>query len=72
MTINKAQGQSLEVCGLNFENSCFSHGQLACSCVRKSSDLFLYTTEGITKKKKYCVSKCTSINIIQSNMCLNS
>ncbi|GFV39383.1 ATP-dependent DNA helicase [Trichonephila clavipes] len=26
MTINKAQGQSLQVCGLNLENPCFSHG----------------------------------------------
>jgi ATP-dependent DNA helicase PIF1 len=23
--INKAQGQSLQVCGLNLENPCFSH-----------------------------------------------
>jgi ATP-dependent DNA helicase PIF1 len=28
MTINKSQGQSLSVCGLNLENKCFSHGQL--------------------------------------------
>jgi len=28
MTINKAQGQSLQVCGLNLKNLCFSHGQL--------------------------------------------
>ncbi|GFW77115.1 transposable element Tcb2 transposase [Trichonephila clavipes] len=27
MTINKAQGQSLQVCGLNLENPCFSRGQ---------------------------------------------
>jgi ATP-dependent DNA helicase PIF1 len=41
MTINKAQGQSLYVCGLNLENQCFSHGQLyvACSRVGKPSDL---------------------------------
>ncbi|KAF0760720.1 ATP-dependent DNA helicase PIF6-like [Aphis craccivora] len=35
MTINKAQRQSLQKYGLNFENPCFSHGQLACSSVRK-------------------------------------
>ncbi|XP_067132189.1 uncharacterized protein [Centruroides vittatus] len=29
MTINKAQGQSLQVCGLDLENPCFSHGQLS-------------------------------------------
>ena len=28
MTINNAQGQSLEVCGLNLENPCFSHGKV--------------------------------------------
>ena len=28
MTINKAQGQLLQVCGLNLENQCFSRGQL--------------------------------------------
>jgi hypothetical protein len=48
MTINKAQGHqstSLQGCGLNLENPCFSHGQLcmACSCVGKPSDLFVYT-----------------------------
>jgi ATP-dependent DNA helicase PIF1 len=29
MTINKAQGQSLSVAGINLESSCFSHGQPA-------------------------------------------
>ena len=35
MTINKAQGQSLKVAGVDLRNDCFSHGQLyvACSCV---------------------------------------
>ncbi|KAL4127532.1 hypothetical protein QTP88_011707 [Uroleucon formosanum] len=44
MTINKSQEQSLSVCGINLENPCFSHGQLyvACSCVGKPSDLFVY------------------------------
>jgi hypothetical protein len=55
MTINKAQGQSLQVCGLNLENPCFSHGQLyvACSRVGKPSDLFVYTPEGKTKNIVY-------------------
>jgi len=52
MTINKAQGQSLQMYGLNFENPCFSHGQLACSSVRKP-DLFVYAMEGITKNIVY-------------------
>lgn len=34
MTINKAQGQSLQVCGLNLEEPCFSHGQLYVACSR--------------------------------------
>ncbi|XP_055522853.1 ATP-dependent DNA helicase PIF7-like [Wyeomyia smithii] len=32
MTINKAQGQSLEVFGLDLERPCFSHGQLYVAC----------------------------------------
>ncbi|CAB0036846.1 unnamed protein product [Trichogramma brassicae] len=34
MTINKAQGQSLQVCGLDLEIPCFSHGQLYVTCSR--------------------------------------
>ena len=42
MTVNKAQDQSLEVCGLNFENPCFALGQLyvAHSRVRNPTRLF--------------------------------
>ena len=55
MTINKAQGQSLQVCGLDLENPCFSHGQLyvATSRVRKPSDLFVYTPDKKTKNIVY-------------------
>ncbi|GFX17469.1 ATP-dependent DNA helicase PIF6 [Trichonephila clavipes] len=55
MTINKAQGQSLRVCGLNLENPCFSHGQLyvACSRVGKPSDLFVYAPDGKTRNIVY-------------------
>ncbi|XP_065370863.1 uncharacterized protein LOC135963006 [Calliphora vicina] len=55
MTINKAQGQSLQVCGLNLENPCFSHGQLyvACSRVGKPTDLYVYAPEGKTKNIVY-------------------
>lgn len=55
MTINKSQGQSLEVCGINLEMSCFSHGQLyvACSRVGKSSSLFIYAPENKTKNIVY-------------------
>lgn len=51
MTINKAQGQSMQICGLDLENPCFSHGQLyvACSRVGKPSNLFVYAHNGQTK-----------------------
>ena len=50
MLINKSQGQSLSVCGINLENPCFSQGQLyfACSRVGISTKLFIYASE---KKK---------------------
>jgi ATP-dependent DNA helicase PIF1 len=55
MTITKAQGQSLQVCGLNLENPCFAHGQLyvACSRVGKPSDLFVYAPRGKPKTIVY-------------------
>ncbi|XP_017476411.1 PREDICTED: ATP-dependent DNA helicase pif1-like [Rhagoletis zephyria] len=51
MTINKSQGQSLEVCGINLEFPCFAHGQLyvACSRVGKPSSLFIYAPQNKTK-----------------------
>lgn len=51
MTINKAQGQSLQVCGLNLESPCFSHGQLyvACSRVGQPKNLFVFAKDRKTK-----------------------
>ena len=45
ITINKAQGQSLELCGLYLHTDCFSHGQLyvACSRVGNPDNPFIYT-----------------------------
>ena len=34
ITINKAQGQSLEKCGIDLNTDCFSHGQLYVACSR--------------------------------------
>ncbi|KAL4082434.1 hypothetical protein QTP88_029901 [Uroleucon formosanum] len=55
MTINKSQGQSLSVCGINLENHCFSHEQLyvACSRVGKPSALFVLTSDQKTKNVVY-------------------
>lgn len=50
ITINKSQGQSMEICGLDLETSCFSHGQLyvACSRVGRPDHLFIYAEKGET------------------------
>lgn len=55
MTINKAQGQSLKVCGVNLTNHCFSHGQLyvACSRVGNPNNLYIYAPNETTKNIVY-------------------
>ena len=55
ITINKAQGQSLELCGLYLHTDCFSYGQLyvACSRVGNPDNLFTYTENGTTKNIVY-------------------
>ena len=55
VTINKAQGQSLGVCGVNLEYPVFSQGQLyvACSRVGKPSVLYIYTENKKTKNVVY-------------------
>jgi ATP-dependent DNA helicase PIF1 len=67
MTINKSQGQSLEVCGINLEFPCFPHGQLyvACSRVGKPSSLYIYGTAKQNKKR----SLSESITLINCNGC---
>ncbi|GFT45399.1 ATP-dependent DNA helicase [Trichonephila clavipes] len=48
MTINKSQGQSLGIAGIDLQTPCFSHGQLyvVCSRVGKEENLFIYTPNG--------------------------
>ncbi|GFT86610.1 ATP-dependent DNA helicase pif1 [Trichonephila clavipes] len=55
ITINKAQGQSLELCWLDLSVDCFSHGQLyvACSRVGKPDSLYIYANNGKTKNIVY-------------------
>ncbi|GFS98753.1 ATP-dependent DNA helicase [Trichonephila clavipes] len=55
ITINKAHGQSLELCGLDLSVDCFSHGQLyvACSIVGKPDSLYIYANNGKTKNIVY-------------------
>ncbi|UYV76501.1 hypothetical protein LAZ67_14000767 [Cordylochernes scorpioides] len=37
MSINKAQGQSLKIAGIDLKQPCFSHGQLYVACSRVGS-----------------------------------
>lgn len=55
MTINKAQGQTLKVVGVDLSISCFSHGQLyvALSRVSNPSSLYAFTPEGHTSNIVY-------------------
>lgn len=55
MTINKAQGQSLKVAGIDLTEDCFSHGQfyVACSRVSSSRGLFILAPEGKTTNVVY-------------------
>ncbi|KAL8600083.1 hypothetical protein ACOMHN_051629 [Nucella lapillus] len=55
MSINKSQGQSLKVVGVNLKQPCFSHGQLyvACSRVGSCQNLHIYAPEGRTKNIVY-------------------
>jgi ATP-dependent DNA helicase PIF1 len=55
MTINKSQGQSLAVAGVNLEISCFSHGQLyvACSRVGTPESLYVFAPARQTKNVVY-------------------
>jgi hypothetical protein len=55
MSINKAQGQSLQVAGLHLLQPCFSHGQLyvGCSRVGTAKALYLLAPDGKTKNIVY-------------------
>ncbi|XP_044591485.1 ATP-dependent DNA helicase PIF6-like [Cotesia glomerata] len=55
MTINKAQGQSLKLAGVDLQSDCFSHGQFYVACSRVSSyeDLIILQPEKRTKNVVY-------------------
>lgn len=55
MTINKAQGQTLKVAGIDLRNDCFSHGQLyvACSRVSDCDSLYILQPESKTRNVVY-------------------
>lgn len=55
ITINKAQGQTLKVTGVDLQNECFSHGQLyvACSRVSSHTNLFIHAPQSKTTNIVY-------------------
>src|SRR6201996_9581617 len=55
MTINKSQGQSLKLAGIDLREDCFSHGQfyVACSRVSSPSSLVILASEGIISNVVY-------------------
>ena len=55
MSINKSQGQTLSVAGLQLKEHCFSHGQLYVACTRVGSprNLFVYAPSGNTRNIVY-------------------
>ena len=55
MSINKSQGQTLRVAGLQLEEDHFSHGQLYVGAFRVSSknNLFSFDPTGITRNIGY-------------------
>lgn len=55
MSINKAQGQTLNTVGIDLTQPCFTHGQLyvACSRVGTPQNLFIYAPNQKTKNIVY-------------------
>ena len=55
MSINKAQGQTLKVAGIDLQSPCFSHGQLyvACSRVGTAKNLYILAPNGRTANIVY-------------------
>jgi ATP-dependent DNA helicase PIF1 len=55
MTINKSQGQSLKLAGIDLREDCFSHGQfyVACSRVSSANSLVILAPKGNTANVVY-------------------
>ena len=57
MTINKSQGQTLKVVGVDLEDPCFSHGQLYVGISRVGDEKNLYILAENKKPKTYCTKR---------------
>jgi ATP-dependent DNA helicase PIF1 len=55
MTINKSQGQTMSVCGLDLNKSCFSHGRYTKRALEPFS-LFELAKDGIAKNIVHSVA----------------
>lgn len=55
--------QSLQLCGLNLENQCFSNGQLYVACLQVWKYLIYLCVDQTEEQKEQYVSKSTSINL---------
>jgi len=55
MTINKSQGQTLKIAGIDVREDCFSHGQfyVACSRVSMPTNLAILAPTGKTSNVVY-------------------
>ncbi|GFW14485.1 ATP-dependent DNA helicase [Trichonephila clavipes] len=58
VAINKSQGRSLGIAGIDFQTPCFYHGQLyaACSSVGKEKILFVHAPNGTAKNVIYHIA----------------
>ncbi|UYV76887.1 hypothetical protein LAZ67_14002300 [Cordylochernes scorpioides] len=60
MSINKAQGQSLKIAGIDLEQPCFSHGQLYVDCSRVGSGRNIYVLAPENKTSNFVYSSVLS------------
>ncbi|XP_013789418.1 uncharacterized protein LOC106473280 [Limulus polyphemus] len=74
MSINKLQGQTLKVTGLQLEEPCFSHGQLYVGCSRVGSPKNLYVNApcGKTKDIVYHEALIKKINILYERIIIQA
>lgn len=71
MTINKSQGQSLNVCSVNLENPCFSHGQFYVTCSYVVKALVVCAPGNHTKNIAYQNALQRGYNLTQFTKVLN-
>ncbi|GFX53310.1 hypothetical protein TNCV_363031 [Trichonephila clavipes] len=60
MTINKSQGQTKTICGLDLEDPCFSHGQLYVACASQMNSLaasvkLTYSVSMVDRLTDFCL-----------------